>query len=98
QPLTVFELTQFIGDADQHIGIRSDAEPAAGVKKLARRKNAVAEARFRNRTESGNRAALRQRYGFLGRHVGRMDETAALIERRTFEQPLDRPPAGPGNA
>ena len=59
QPLTIFELTQFIGDAYQHIGIRADAEPAARVKEFARRKNAVAEARFRNRTEPGDRAALR---------------------------------------
>ncbi len=37
QPLAIFELTQFVGDADQDIGIRADAEPAAGVEEFAGR-------------------------------------------------------------
>jgi hypothetical protein len=49
QPLAVFELTQFVGDADQHVGIGADAEPAGCVKEFAGRENAVAEARFGNR-------------------------------------------------
>ena len=36
EPLAVFELAQFVGDADQDIGIRADAEPAAGVEEFAR--------------------------------------------------------------
>src|SRR5579871_4536663 len=41
QTLTIFELTQFVCNADQDVGVRADAEPAAGLTKFAGRKNAV---------------------------------------------------------
>ena len=43
QPLAILELTEFVGDANQDIGIRADAEPAARIKEFAGWKNAVAE-------------------------------------------------------
>ena len=98
QPLAIFELTQFVGDADQDVGIGADAEPAACVEEFAGRKNAVAEACFGHRAEPCDGAALRKRGGFRRGHVGRMDEAPALIDGRMFEQPLDRPPARPGDA
>ena len=98
QPLAIFELTQFVGHADQDIGVRADAEPAAGVEEFAGRKNAVAEARFGNRAEPCDGAASGKR-GDLGcGGVGRMDQAPARIDGRMFEQPLDRPPARPGDA
>ena len=98
EPLAIFELAQFVGDADQDIGIRADAEPAACVEEFAGRKNAVAKARFGDRAEACDGAAFGKR-GDLGRGgVGRMDQAPALIDRRMFEQPLDRPPARPGDA
>ena len=98
QPLAIFELTQFVGDADQHIGIRADAEPAAGVEEFAGRKNAVAEARFGDRAEAGDGAAPGKRGDLRRGGVGRMDQAPAPIDGRMFEQPLDRPPARPGDA
>ena len=98
QPLAIFELTQFVGDADQYVGIRADAEPAARVKEFAGRKNAVAEARLGNRAEPGDRAAPGERGDFSRGHMGRMDQAPAPIEGRMFEQPLNRPPARPGDA
>src|SRR5262249_50887489 len=34
EPLAIFELTQLIGNADQHIGIGADAEPATCIKEF----------------------------------------------------------------
>ncbi len=98
QPLAIFELTQFVGDADQHVGIGADAEAATGVEEFAGRKNAVAEARFGNRAEAGDRAAAGKRCDLRRGRMGRMDQAPALIDGRMFEQPLDRPPARPGDA
>jgi hypothetical protein len=53
----IFELTQFVGDADQDIGVRADAEPAAGIKEFTGRENAVAEACFGDRAEARDGAA-----------------------------------------
>ena len=98
QPLAIFELTQFVGDADQYIGIGADAEPAAGVEEFAGRENAVAEARFGDRAEPGDGAAVGKRGDLCRGGVGRMDQAPAPIDGRMFEQPLDRPPARPGDA
>ena len=98
QPLAIFELTQFVGYTDQDIGVGADAEPAAGVKEFTGRENAVAEARFGNRAEACDGAAP-GKCGDLGRGgVGRMDQAPAPIDGRMFEQPLNRPPARPGDA
>ena len=56
QPLAVFELPQFVGDPDQHVGIGPDAEPAARGEELTRREDAVAEACFGDGAEAGNSA------------------------------------------
>ena len=62
QTLAVFELAQFVGDVDQDIGIRADAEAAAGVAGIhVRRKDAVAEAGFGDRAKPGDGAARGQR-------------------------------------
>jgi hypothetical protein len=42
EALAIFELTQFVGDTDQDVGVSTDAEPAPGVTKLTGCKNAVA--------------------------------------------------------
>src|SRR5262249_19203600 len=96
QPLAIFELAQFVGDADQDMGMCADAEPAARFKELTSRKNAVAEARLGDRAEAGDGTTSRKRGDFCRSHMGRMDEAPALIDRRMFEQPLDRPTARPG--
>ena len=59
QPLRIFELPQFVGDADQHVGIRADAEAAAMLDEQRRGEDAVAEIGFGDRAEPGDRAASR---------------------------------------
>src|SRR6476619_6922629 len=98
QPLAIFELTQFVGTADQYVGIRADAEPAARLNKFTGRENAVAETRLSHRAEPRDRAAPGKRGDFSRGRVGGVDQAPALIEGRMLEQPLNRPPARPGDA
>ena len=58
----------------------------------------VAEARLGNRAEACDGAAAGKRGDLYLGCMGRMDQAPAPIDGRMFEQPLDRPPARPGDA
>ena len=61
QPLAVFELTQLVSDADQHVGIGADTKCAAGVEEFARRKDSVAEVCLGDRAEARDGASAGER-------------------------------------
>ena len=69
---------------------------AAFSKKRRSREDAVAEIGFGDRAKAGNGAAFchAARFGF--RHMCRMDEAPAAIDRRVFKQPFHRSRAGKG--
>ena len=90
QPLRIFELAQFRGDADQHVGIRADSVASAGADVIGRIEDPVAQIALRDRTKPGDRARARkvQRLAFI--HVGRMDEAPFFIDAGMVEQPTHR--------
>src|SRR5437879_9959110 len=96
--MAVFELRPFVGHADQDIGSRADADPAAGTEEFTGWENAVAEAGFGDRGEPCDGAAPGKRGDLCRGGVGRMDQAPAPIDGRMFKQPLNRPPARPGDA
>src|SRR4051794_18771080 len=98
EPLAIFELAQFVGDAHKHIGIRADPEASAGVEEFTPWKNAVTKAGLSDRAQACDRAGPGERANFLIRRVGRVNEAPTLIDGCVFQQPLYRPQARPGDA
>ena len=96
ETLRIFELAQLIGYADQHVGIRADAEAAAVLDEGRCSKGAVAKIGFGDRAKSGDRTALRHRPRLGIGHVGGMDEAPAIVHLGMRKQPFDRPGARPG--
>src|SRR3954453_15734327 len=74
EPLAIFELAQFVGDADQHIGIRADPKGTAGTDEFASRENAVAEACLSDGAKAGDCASLGEGSDFFIRRVGGVNE------------------------
>ncbi|MGY4349918.1 hypothetical protein ACVWXM_006411 [Bradyrhizobium sp. GM7.3] len=98
EPLAIFELTQLVGDADEHIGIRADPKGTAGTDEFASRENAVAKACLGDRAEAGDRAGPSEGADFLVRGVGGVNEAPALIDGCVLQQPLHRTSSGPRQA
>src|SRR4051794_36301873 len=98
EPLAIFELAQFVGDAHKHIGIRADPEASAGVEEFTPRKDAVGKAGLGDGAQARDRAVPGECANFLFRHVGRMNEAPTLIDGSVLQKPLDWPSARPGDA
>ena len=80
QPLAVFELAQLVAHADQHVGVRADANTPTRAQIVARWEDAVAKAGFGDRAKAGRRAAPCERRCFVRRHMRRMDQAPAMID------------------
>ena len=89
EALRIFELAQLVGNADQHVGVRPHAEPAAVLDERGRGKGAVAEVGLGDRAKARDRAAAGKgdRFGFG--HVGGVDQAPALADIGILQQPLD---------
>jgi len=94
--LRIFELAQFVGQADQHIGIGADTEAAAMLPEQGRGKRAVTEIGLGDRAKAGNGAALGHADRFGIGHMGGVDQAPALVDIGIGQQEFDRTRAGPG--
>ncbi len=98
QTLAVFERAELRRSRDQHVGIAADPEGPAGLGIGGGRKDAVAEVAFGDRAEPRHGARSGHAGGFIGRHVGGMNEAPSRVDLGVVEQPFDGPGAGRGDA
>ncbi len=98
QALRILKEAQFVGDADLHVGVGPDAVTPAVCDEGARIEYAIAEIRFRDRTQARRGAGSRHTQRLGVGHVSCMNQAPLLVDVIVIEQPIDGTPAGPGEA
>ena len=80
QPLGIFELAQFVRDADQDVGVRADTVATPMPDELRSREGTVSKIGFGDRAEPGDGATGGQTPQLLVSHVGGVDQAPAPVD------------------
>lgn len=96
--LGVFELTQLVRNADQHIRIGADSQSAFAVEKERRWKDPAPEVRLGDWTEACHSPARRHASCLVLFHVRCVDHAPASVNSGVVEKPFDGPCTRPCDA